>query len=191
MIASNDTAGAVAGARAQRLAFYHPNGDGNGTALQLEPRLNRRSSDRYDCFFLDMAAQKTAGGRDGDRMVPATFDWENKMTVKLDFPDICELMSVLEGRVEKAGGQRNGIYHDNGKACTIIGFHRNTEKGGYHLSLSKKNKDQGAQVTRLHMALSEAEAIGLRCIFQAGLFFITFHSHFFPTPCSRAGEGPG
>jgi len=174
---TDETTNTTTAPRAQRLAFYHPTGAGNGTALQLEPRLNRRGSDRYDCFFMDMAAQKTAGCRDGDRRVPATFDWENKMTVKLDFTDICELLAVLEGRSDQAGGQRNGIYHDNGKACTIISFNRNREKGGYHLSLSKKNKDQGAQVTRLHMSLSEAEAAGLRSIFQVGLFFITFHGH--------------
>ena len=168
------------GPRAQKLAFYHPNGTGTGTAVQLEPRLNRRETDRYDCFFLEMAAQKTAGGRDGDKRVPATFDWENKLTVKLDFPDICELLAVLEGRLDKAGGQRNGIYHDNGKACTIITFQKNAEKGGYFLGLSKKGKDADAQVTRLHVALSESEATGLRSIFQVGLFFITFHAHLFP-----------
>lgn len=166
--------------RDQRLAFYHPNSAGNGAALQLEPRLNRRESDRYNCFFLDMAAQKTGASREGGQRTPATFDWENKLTVKLDFADLCELLLVLEGRVEKAGGQRDGLYHDNGKACTVISLSRNTEKGGYFLGLSRKDK-QGGQVVRVHMALSEAEAIGLRCVFQASLFFITFHAHLFPS----------
>ena len=162
-------------AREQKLAFYHPNGAGAGAALQLEPRVNRRGGDRYNCFFLDMAAQKSAAVSDGGRRVPATFDWEHKLTVKLEFPDICELLTVLEGCAERAGGQRNGLYHENGKTCTIIGFQKNVEKGGYFLSLSRKEKASG-QVSRVHMALSEAEAIGIRCVFQGSLVHLAFHN---------------
>jgi hypothetical protein len=134
------TENAKTGIRAKKLAFYHPNGAGNGAALQLEPRFSRRESDRYDCFFLDMAPQKSAASRAGDKKVPATFDWERKVTVKLDFVDICELMTVLEGRAEKAGGQRNGLYHENGKANTMITFQKNAERGGYLIGLSKRTR---------------------------------------------------
>lgn len=147
--------------------------------MQLEPRVNRKEADRYNCFFLEMAPQKTAAGRDAGKMVPATFDWEHKLTVKLDFPDICELLAVLEGRIEKAGGERNGLFHQNGKANTIITLQKNTEKGGFFLGLSKKEKENG-QLTRVHLALNESEAIGLRSVFQIGLFFITFYTHLFP-----------
>lgn len=166
-------------AREQKLAFYHPNAAGNGVALQLEPRVNRREADRYNCFFFEMAAQKTVSERDGEKRVMPTFDWTNKLTVKMDFADICELLLVLEGRQERVGGQKNGIYHDSDKANTIITFGKIPEKGGYSFGLSRKDKESG-QLTRLNIGLSEAEAIGLRCIIQSGLFFITFHTHVFP-----------
>ncbi|MEI7880910.1 MAG: hypothetical protein WCI95_08555 [bacterium] len=166
-------------AREQKLAFYHPNAAGNGVALQLEPRVNRREADRYNCFFFEMAAQKTVSERDGEKRVMPTFDWANKLTVKLDFADICELLLVLEGRQERVGGQKNGIYHDSDKANTIITFGKIPEKGGYSFGLSRKDKESG-QLTRLNIGLSEAEAIGLRYIIQSGLFFITFHTHVFP-----------
>jgi hypothetical protein len=161
--------------REEKLVFYHPNSSGTGAALQLEPRFNRRESDRYNCFFLDLATQKTAASGEGGRSVPATFDWEHKLTVKLDFADLCELLAVLEGKTDKAGGQRNGLYHDNGKACTIIAFQRSTEKAGYLLSLSKKIKQDG-QIVRANFVLSDAEALGLRAILQVGLFFLSFHA---------------
>ena len=164
--------------REQKLAFYHPNSAGNGAALQIEPRLNRREADRYNCFFLEMAPQKTTAQRDGQSQLPATFDWEHKLTVKLDFADICELLLVLEGRAEKAGGQRNGLYHQTGKASTVITLQKNTDKGGYFLGLSKK--ENGGNLTRHTMLLTEAEALGLRSIFQGGLFFVMFHAHLFP-----------
>jgi hypothetical protein len=160
--------------REQRLAWYHPNGAGNGTAMQLELKLSRRESDRYNCFFMEMAQQKTSAGRDGERRVAATFDWERKLTVKLGFTDVCELLTVLEGRAEKVGGQRSGLYHENGKACTVIGFQKNTEKGGYLVSLSRKDKASG-QVAKMFMALSEAEATGLRCVLQGSLVYLAFY----------------
>lgn len=161
--------------RTPRLALYHPAGTGTGSALQLELRLNRAGEDRYDCFFLELAAQKSAAGREGERRVPATFDWENKLTVKLDFADVCELLSVLEGREERVGGQRNGLYHEHSQASTVISFQKSKEKAGYFLGLSRKGKENG-QVARVQMLLSETEAIGLRCLFQSGLFFMTYRN---------------
>jgi hypothetical protein len=98
--------------------------------------------------------------------------------VKLDFMDICELLSVLEGRVEKLGGSKSGLFHQNGQASTVISLQK-AEKGGYFLGLSKKSGEAGS-VVRVNIVLSESEAIGLRSVFQAGLFFITFHTHIFP-----------
>ena len=89
------------------------------------------------------------------------------------------MLAVLEGRQEKAGGQRNGLYHETERASTVITLARNAEKSGLFLGLSRKEKESGALV-RLHMTLSEAETVGLRSIFQVGLFFITFHAHIFP-----------
>ena len=166
--------------REQKLVLYHPSSAGNGSAFQLEPRFNRRGTDRYNCFFLELANQKTTASMAEGRKVPATFDWENKLTVKLDFSDLCEFLCVLEGRSDKAGGQRNGLYHDNGEASTLITFQRNTEKGGYFVSLSRKSK-AGAPA-RAHFLLGETEAAGLRALFQTGLFFMVFHGQLFPAP---------
>ena len=120
--------------RAQKLVVYHPTQAGTGAAMQLEPRINRQESDRYNCFFLDMAAQKTAATRDGDKQVPASFDWEHKLTVKLDFTDICEMLAVLEGRVDKLGGQKNGLFHRNGNSSTVITLQK-AEKSGFRHDL--------------------------------------------------------
>lgn len=176
----------VVRARDQKVAFYHPTGKGDGSALRLEPRVNRTESDRHNCFYLEMAPQKTVAVRDADQKSPATFDWERKLTVKLGFSDICELLTVLEGRQEKAGGQRNGLYHESEKAVTVISFLRNTERGGYLVGVSRKDK-AGGELVRLHITLGEAEGIGLRCLLQTGLFYLSFHSQIFaPAGASRA-----
>ena len=177
---NNDTESKVAGKmHAQKLVIYHPTAAGTGAALQLEPRVNRQEADRYNCFFMEMATQKTAASRADGKRIPASFDWEHKLTVKLDFTDICEMVAVLEGRMDKLGGTKSGLFHQNGNSSTVITLQK-ADKGGYYVGLSKKTGEAGA-VARVSMSLSEAEAIGLRSIFQAGLFFITFHTHIFPT----------
>jgi hypothetical protein len=161
----------------QKLILYHPNSAGNGAAMQLEPRLNRSDSDRYNCFFMEMASQRSVAAKTNDKTEPASFDWAKKLTVKLDFADVCEMLAVLEGRVDKLGGQRNGLFHKSGNASTIITLQK-ADRGGYFLGLSRKAAGDGT-AARVNMTLTDAEAIGLRALFQTGLFFITFHSHLF------------
>jgi len=160
----------------KRLTFYHPNSKGTGSAMQLELRMNRQDEDRYDCFFLEMANQKSSGQpRNGGGRAHATFDWENKATVKLDFMDVCEFLGVLEGKRAQAGNGKAGIYHEAGGTNTLISLNRNEERGGYFLGVSRKSKNDGAVLFKGSMLLTESEALGLRCVFQTSLFFLTFN----------------
>ncbi len=170
------------GPRNPRLTLYHPNAAGTGSAMQLEARIKPAGDERANCFFLEMAAQKTASGTDNGTPVPATFDWGRKVTVKLGFADLCEMLAVLEGRSDKIGGARNGLFHRNGGSCTIITLQKAAKGGGLFLGLSKKAETDSAPA-RISMLLSEAETVGLRCIFQTGLFFVMF-------PPAARGAGP-
>lgn len=170
--------------KSRSLGFYHQNNRGTGSAMRLEPRINRNDTDRYNCFFIEMAAQKSAARRDAVGVVPATFDWNKKITVKLNFMDIAELLTVLEGRALRIGGERNGLFHANAAGNTLISFQRNPEQGTYYFALScKRANDQTPQ--KLGIMLSEAEATGLRCLFQTGLFFLTFSSLLRERPLTR------
>ena len=157
----------------RKLAFYHPTQAGTGAVLRLEPRFNRPGEERYNCFFLEMASQKTAANRSADGGGQATFGWEDKLTVKLGFADICELLAVMEGRGDKAGGRHDGLFHRNGHVSTIISLQK-AEKGGFVLGLSRKVNGSD-QATRVQIVLSEVEALGLRYVFQSALFFLAFH----------------
>ncbi len=156
------------------LTFYHPNGKGTGAAARLELRLNGPGEERYDCFFLELAKQKTvANRRSGEGF--ATFDWENKVTVKLGFLDVCALLAVLEGGRDQVGENGNGLYHQTNDISTLIAFRRAPERPGYFLAVSRK-QNGGAQLFKGHILLTDAEGLGLRCVFQTGLFFMAYHS---------------
>ncbi len=161
----------------QSLRFYHPNRAGNGAAMQVEPRFCNRKDTRYNCFFLELAEQQTAQRGGGSQREPATFNWKEKLAVKLDFGDICELLVVLEGRADKAGGGGNGLYHAHEKACTIITCQAG-EKGAVFIGLSRKDTVSG-ETRRLRILLSPSEVIGLRHVLQSSLFFLAFHQHLF------------
>ncbi|MFH0953680.1 MAG: hypothetical protein V1873_05075 [Verrucomicrobiota bacterium] len=176
--------------RTGRLVFYHPNGKGTGSAAQFELRLNRDGEDRYDCFFLEMARQRAAASENAGQRTPAAFDWANKGTVKLDFMDVSQFLMVLEGRCEEIGNGRGGIYHESGESNTLISFRRSPEPKGYFLGVSRKKKD-GTQLFKGQILLSDAEATGLRCVFQAALFFLAFGAESLrgnARPPSAAGE---
>lgn len=157
-----------------RLRFYRANAKASGVAVQFELKINRTPEDRYNCFFLEMAPQKSPAAVGNRGRAAATFDWENKVTVKLGFQDVCQFLAVLEGQTDKVGEQGNGLYHESGDSNTLISFGRNTgDGGGYGLGLSRKRKD-GSQLFKGRMLLSAAEAIGLKHVFQAGLFYMAF-----------------
>ncbi len=161
--------------KGRSICIYHPNGRGEGSAMRLEPRVNRHGEDRYNCFFLEMASQKSAAQRQNGKTDYATFDWENKITVKLGFLDVGELLTVLEGKVPHVGGQRKGLYHASGIGNTLISFNRDAQRGSYYLTLSRK-RNGDAHPLRIGIGLSDVEATGLRCLLQTGLFFVTFPS---------------
>ncbi len=158
--------------RRGRLVFYHANGQGTGMALQFELRMNRKGEERYDCIFMEMARQKTASSGMGGQRVPATFDWGGKVTIKLDFFDVCEMLLVLEGKSEKMGGGRNGLYHEAKGSSVLITMERGTKQGGYYIGISKKKGAE--QVFKGQILLSEAESLGLRHVLQNSLFFMVF-----------------
>ena len=161
--------------KGRSISFYHPNNKGTGSALRIEPRLNRDDNDRYNCFFMELAPQKTTFMRTNGKRTPATFDWSRKITVKLGFLDIAETLTVLEGRATNAGGERNGLYHASGNGNTLITFQRYQDRNAYYLGVScKRNKDD--EPNKIGITLSDVEATGLRSLLQTGLFFVTFSS---------------
>lgn len=180
--------GAAGRAYPGRLGFYHPNGKGTGAAVRLELRLNRQREDRYGCFFLEVARQRTVGRGSGPAS-RATFDWEHKATVKLGFLDICALLRVLEGEVERLGPEGKGLYHQNGATNTLITLQRSANRAGFYLGISRK-ESSSAEPMKAGILLSDIEALGLRCVFRDGLFpmvFLESRAREYPTSSVQQG----
>ncbi|MBP5319417.1 MAG: hypothetical protein J6334_00395 [Kiritimatiellae bacterium] len=157
-----------------RLSFYHPNGKGTGSAIQFE-RIPAQG-DREGGIFMRLALQKTVatGSRHDGTRQHATFDWQNRLIVKLGFTDLCAMLMVLIGRFETIA-EGKGLFHDSKSHITTINLTRQIEPvPGLILEVSRRSKTEPATSQRIRMLISESEALGLRLVFEQSLSVITF-----------------
>ena len=157
-----------------RLVFYHPNAKGSGCAVQFD--LRPATADREGSLFAAFAVQKTTGGapREGGGRQAATFHWGDKITVKLGFSDVCQLLSVLEGRTAAAGDGK-GLFHDTGETSTVIHMARVAEPlPGVSFEVSKKRRNAAEPPRRARILFNEAETLGLARLFAALLLPLAF-----------------
>ena len=159
------------GAFRPQLALYHPNGRGTGAAAKFE--LHPAHDNVAGCIMLKMAAQCAIGSKAGDTPQFARFDWENAITVKLDFSDISAMLQVFNGENESLGDGR-GLYHLSAKAATKIAMRHVVEpKPGYSLDLHRTTTADNAE-TRTHMLITPTEAEGLRAAILGAMSAICF-----------------
>ena len=154
-----------------QLALYHPNGKGTGGAAKFE--LHPAHDSSAGCVMLKMAAQSAVGSRTGETAQFARFDWENAITVKLDFPDISAMLQVFNGECESLGEGR-GLYHRSAKAATKISMRHILEpRSGYSLDLCRSSIS-GDGETRTHLLITQTEAEGLRAAILGSMSAICF-----------------
>lgn len=117
-------------------AYFHASPKGTGSACRFE--LHPAHDDVAGSIFVQMAMQKTVGSYQGGTQIFPTFDWENKITLKLDRTDLSQIIQVLRGMRESINDGK-GIFHRSGTANTVIKFYHQIEpKSGYMLSVSRK-----------------------------------------------------
>ena len=157
-----------------RLVFYHPNSKGTGCAVQFD--LTPAAGDREGALFAAFATQKSvaAGARGEGSRQAATFNWADKITVKLNFSDLCQLLLVLEGHVPSVCGGK-GLFHDTGETSTVIHMSRVAEPvPGVAFEVSKKRKNSADAPQRARILFTEPETLGLARLFAALLLPVAF-----------------
>ena len=174
-----------------RLSFYHANGKGSGSAAQLE--VVPASGDRDGSVYLTLAQQKSIAGVDdqGNRQY-ATFDWQNRVTVKLNFSDLCQMLLVFREQTTAILGGK-GLYHDSPNMTTIINLTQQTEPyAGLSLDVSRRSKTESETAVRVHIMFNEAEALGLGVVLEQSLGIIAFgipkENKYTPAPRQEAEQ---
>ena len=166
----NETRDAQPFVRRARKVFYHPNGKGTGSALQLE--LHPAHEDTEGSVFLTIAPQRSIGVRMDTDTVHPTFDWRNAICLKLNLMDLAQLLQVLRG-VQESLADGKGLFHRSSNASAIIKFeHRIEPVPGYLLDVSKKPLTGELRHVSFFFRASEAFACAL--MLEQALVYVAF-----------------
>ena len=157
-----------------KLSFYHANGKGTGSVARFE--VVPATGDRDGSVFLTLAQQKSvaSGSNDQGNRQHATFDWMNRVTVKLNFSDLCQMLPVFKGLAVNVN-EGKGLYHDSRSTTTIINLtHQMEPYPGYALDVSRRNKSGGDPAPRIRILFNAAEAYGLSIVLEQALGLLAF-----------------
>jgi hypothetical protein len=159
------------------LSIYHPNARGTGCAVKME--LHPAHDDVDGSIMVTLANQ--IAPEDIKKDAPAKgfanfarFDWRNRITVKLDFSDLCRILQVLRGECEAVEDGKGLIHTSPGFLTKIQLRHTQDPKPGFILEVYKNSTDKSARDTCARILFSTAEAYGLAMSFEASIGIICF-----------------
>jgi len=148
----------------------HPNPNGTGSTVRFE--LHPAHDTVEGSVFVTFAAQKTVGSYENGRRILPTFDWVNRVTVRLSLNEVAQMLEVFRGYREKIC-DGNGLFHRTEKANTIITLeHRLEPTPAYVLGVSRK--DVTGTLNRISVFLSMTETIVLTEALASGMLYMAF-----------------
>ena len=156
------------------LSFYHANGKNTGTAIQFS--VEPATPDRDGAAYFSIAKQKTVASNEGERRF-ASFDWANKITVKLNFLEVAEILLVLGGHTAAlAHAGKEGLFHTSPTATTTISLKRSEDpaRPGFLLGVGRTPKADPNARQFYTFAFWPAEAFGLRAALTAQMGLLAF-----------------
>lgn len=156
------------------LTLYHANGKGTGSAARFEvvPASGRREGSVY----LTLAQQKSvaSGSSEQGNRQHATFDWANRVTVKLNFSDLCLMLPVFKGQVATIS-EGKGLYHSSRSMTTIINLSYQADPyPGVSLDVSRRSKAGDDAAQRVRILFNAAEAYGLGVVLEQAMGLLAF-----------------
>ena len=171
-----ETAPAVAGF-STHLTFAHPNGRGNGAAIQFS--VQPATPDRDGSVIFSIAKQKTVGNLAAENAADryATFDWASKSTIKLNFVEVAEMLMVFGGQASAlCHAGREGLYHNNAQATISVTMKRSEDyaRPGFLLGVGRTPKADPNERTYYTFTFTPAEAVGLRFALMAQMGALAF-----------------
>ena len=159
------------------LPIYHPNGRGTGSAVKME--LHPAHDDIDGSIMVTFANQiapddaKSDAPGDGYRRF-ARFDWQNRITIKLDFSDLCRILQVFRGECESIEDGKGLIHSSPGFLTKIQLRHIQEPKHGFMFEVYKNATDKSGRDACARILFSPAEAYGLAMSFEASIGIICF-----------------
>lgn len=159
-----------------KLTIYHANMKSTGAAMQIE--VVPASAVADGCVFVSVAQQSSASGIDQEtgRKRFATFNWKNRLVVKLGFFEIAEMLLVLRGAVESVGNGGKGFFHTSSSATTVVSLRRSEDqtRAAVSFGISRAPKENPEARLFVGLSLSHVEAHGLRLALEGTMNQLAF-----------------
>lgn len=151
-------------------SYYHANPKGTGSAVRMELHPARISPDGIctpGCIFMSCAMQKSMYGS-----LPS-FDWDNKIVVKLDRSDLSQIIQVFRGMRESINDGK-GLLHRYVNSTTIIRLSHHIEPvHGYLLNVIKKSTEGDSQ-NGFGIVFTPDEALTLMLSLEQAMMYVCF-----------------
>ncbi|MBR4615797.1 MAG: hypothetical protein IKO55_09340 [Kiritimatiellae bacterium] len=153
------------------LLLYHPTMKNTGSAIKMT--LHPAHDDTAGSIMLTMANQLTIGDRRGSNPTFSRFDWEDAITVKLDFDDLSKLLQVFRGECESIADGK-GLFHSTAQFTTTIRLRHLIEPfAGYSLELFRSSRSGGDE-SRASFLMTPSEALGISLAIEDSLGVVAF-----------------
>ena len=152
------------------LSFYHANQKGTGCALRFT--LHPAHDNTDGSLMLTAANQMTVGDRRGPNPTFSHFDWDGKITVKLDFGDLAKFLQVFRGETESLEDGKGVIHNSPSGMTKIVLRHLIEPITGYSLELYRKARN--GDESSAHFVFKNHEALGLAEAIAGSLSVISF-----------------
>ena len=134
--------------------------------------LHPAHGDAAGSIIMSLASQKTIGDYRGPNPSYTTFDWENPITVKLDFIDLSKMLQVFRGECESIDEGR-GLVPRSSKGLAYIRLAHLIEPiPGYRLEVEFFAGSGNSE--RRTVMLMPCEALGLVAAIESSLGVICF-----------------
>ena len=144
------------------ITICHANARGTGTALRLE--LHPANTDSDGSILATIAQQSST--------TPASFDWNNSISVRLCLMDLAKILQVFRGQYESINDGK-GLYNRTINGFTVVRlYHRIEPIGGYVLDVAHKPND--GETVRLVFLMTYDEAFALAEAIDHAMLYVAF-----------------
>lgn len=132
--------------------IFKPRKDTSGCASQWS------LASKKNAVFLEFARQKESSGPN------SAFDWDNKISMKLDITDMGEILSALDGDKNGVGPlsselERKGLFHKNKNGNTILRLQKGDGSENWYIKISSKSGSGEVKTMQHSITLGEAKVI--------------------------------
>jgi len=140
--------------------MFKPKKDNSGAASQWE------FNPKKGAIFVEFANQEKT--QDGQK----SFDWANKITMKLGVADIGEILATIAGKQDGIGqldrdGKHKGLFHQTDKGNTILQLAKGGKANMFYLRISSQPK--GQQVVAITHSMTVGESMILETLLKSAI----------------------